>query len=73
MADSTLPLLRGASMTEAYAELLRWAGICACDHGRFGVAIRYATEGYQLADEQNDQRGRIPGVQLAGRLFRTIW
>lgn len=69
MADSTLPLLRGASMTEAYAELLRWAGICACDHGRFGVAIRYATEGYRLADEQNDQRGRILAFSLLGGCF----
>lgn len=69
MADTALPLLRKASMSEAYAETLRWAGICACDAGQFGIAIRHATEGYRLADEQNDQRGRILAFSLLGGCF----
>lgn len=64
-----LPLLKAESLNAAYAEALRWVGLCACDAGRFGVAIQHATEGYRLADELDDQRGRILAFSLLGGCF----
>jgi diguanylate cyclase (GGDEF)-like protein len=69
LGESVLPQLKGEALFEAYAEALRWVGLCACDAGRFGTAIAYATEGYRLADELNDQRGRILAFSLLGGCF----
>lgn len=67
--ETILPLLKAEALHAAYAEALRWVGLCACDAGRFGTAIQYATEGYRLADELDDQRGRILAFSLLGGCF----
>ena len=67
--ESMLPLIRAEPMLAAYAEVLRWVGVCACDSGLFGVAIKRASEGYRLADEMNDQRGRVLAFSLLGGCF----
>jgi len=68
-ADTILPLLKTEALHAAYGETLRWAGLCACDAGRFGTAIQHATEGYRLADELDDQRGRVLAFSLLGGCF----
>ena len=68
-ADTILPLLKTEALHAAYGEALRWAGLCACDAGRFGTAIQHATEGYRLADELDDQRGRVLAFSLLGGCF----
>ena len=67
--EAMLPLLKAEAMHAAYAEMLRWVGVCACDSGLFGIAIKRATEGYRLADEMNDQRGRVLAFSLLGGCF----
>ena len=67
--ESMLPLVKLEPMHAAYAEMLRWVGVCACDSGLFGVAIKRASEGYLLADEMNDQRGRVLARSLLGGCF----
>ncbi len=67
--ESMLPLVKAEPMPAAYAEMLRWIGVCACDSGLFGVAIKHATEGYRLADQTNDQRGRVLAFSLLGGCF----
>ncbi|MEO7254957.1 MAG: GGDEF domain-containing protein [Casimicrobium sp.] len=67
--EAMLPLVKLEAMPAAYAEMLRWIGVCACDSGLFGVAIKHATEGYHLADQMNDQRGRVLAFSLLGGCF----
>lgn len=69
LGETVLPLLKAEALHTAYAEGLRWVGLCACDAGRFGTAIQYATEGYRLADELDDQRGRVLAFSLLGGCF----
>ncbi len=69
LGEAMLPLVKLEPMQVAYAEMLRWVGVCACDMGLFGVAIKRATEGYRLADETNDQRGRVLAFSLLGGCF----
>lgn len=67
--EAMLPLVKAESMPAAYAEMLRWIGVSACDSGLFGVAIKHATEGYHLANQTNDQRGRVLAFSLLGGCF----
>ena len=69
LGETVLPLLKAEALHAAYAEALRWVGLCACDAGRFGTAIQHATEGYRLADELDDQRGRVLAFSLLGGCF----
>lgn len=69
LGETVLPQLKAEALHAAYAEALRWVGLCACDAGRFGTAIQYATEGYRLADELDDQRGRVLAFSLLGGCF----
>ena len=67
--EAMLPLVKAQAMHASYAEMLRWVGVCACDSGLFSIAIKRATEGYRLADEMNDQRGRVLAFSLLGGCF----
>lgn len=69
LGEAALPWLRDESMTAAYAEMLRWVGLCACDAGDFANAIKYATEGFNLAESSGDQRARILAFSLLGGCF----
>ena len=69
LGEVALPWLREESMTVAYAELLRWVGLSACDSGDFKNAIKYATEGFNLAELYGDQRSRILAFSLLGGCF----
>ncbi len=57
--EAMMALLKAEAMHAAYAEMLRWVRVCACDSGLFSIAIKRASEGYRLADEMNDQRSRV--------------
>ena len=69
LGEVALPWLHAESMSEAYAEVLRWVGLCACDAGDFANAIKYATEGFNLAKISGDQRSRILAFSLLGGCF----
>ena len=69
LGEVALPQLRNASMTVAYAELLRWVCLSACDVGDFVVAVKYATEGFNIAELSGDKRERILAFSLLGSCF----
>ncbi len=69
LGETALPRLSEEAMTAAYAEVLRWVGLCACDAGDFANAIKYATEGFNLAQASGDQRARILAFSLLGGCF----
>lgn len=69
LGEVALPWLRAESMIEAYAEVLRWVGLCACDAGDFAIAIKYATESFNLAELSGDPRSRILAFSLLGGCF----
>lgn len=69
LGEVALPRLRDESMTAAYAEMLRWVGLSACDAGDFANAIKYASEGFNLAELSGDQRSRILAFSLLGGCF----
>ena len=69
LGEIALPWLREESMNDAYVEVLRWIGLCACDTGDFPNAIKYATEGFNFAELYGDQRSRILAFSLLGICF----
>ncbi|MBC7710573.1 MAG: diguanylate cyclase [Rhizobacter sp.] len=69
LGEIALPWLREESMTDAYVEVLRWIGFCACDTGDFANAIKYATECFNFAELYGDQRSRILAFCLLGACF----
>lgn len=69
LGEVALPWLRDEAMTAAYAEMLRWVGLCACDAGDFPNAIKCASEGFNLAELSGDQRSQILAFSLLGGCF----
>ena len=69
IGEIALPWLRDEAMPVAYAEVLRWVGLSACDAGDFASAIKYATEGFHLAELSGDQRQRVLAYSLLGGCF----
>ncbi len=69
IGENALPWLRDAAMPVAYAEVLRWVGLSACDAGDFANAIKYATEAFHLAELSGDLRQRVLSYSLLGGCF----
>ena len=68
-AVAALPLIEAELSTEAYGDVLRWAGLSACDAGRFDIAIRLASEGFRLAEQDGDPRRRVLAFSMLGGCF----
>jgi len=69
MAELALPMMVDQAMLSAYGEMLRWAGLSACDAGQFAIAIKYATDGFNHAEASGDQRQRVLAYSLLGSCF----
>lgn len=69
LGEIALPWLSEEAMATAYAEVLRWVGLSACDAGDFVHAIKYATEGFHLAELSGDPRQRVLAYSLLGGCF----
>ena len=66
---AALPLIESELSTEAYGDALRWTGLCACDAGRFDIAINLASEGFRLAESVGDPRRRVLAFSMLGGCF----
>ena len=68
-ALAALPLIETELSSDAYVDVLRWTGLCACDAGRFDIAIKLASEGFRLAEISGDQRRRVLAFSMLGGCF----
>ncbi len=69
LGQALLPLLKSEGLDAAYAETMRWIGVCAVDVDRFDLGIKYATEGWQLAKLQADPSGSVLALSQLGAAF----
>lgn len=69
LGQALLPLLKSEGLNAAYAETVRWIGVCAVDVDRFDLGIKYATEGWQLAKHQDDPSGAVLALSQLGAAF----
>ena len=69
LGEALLPLLKAEALHAAYAETVRWIGVCAVDVDRFDLGIKYATEGWQLARLRDDPAGRVLAISQLGAAF----
>jgi len=54
------------------ADLLRWMALAGCETGRFDVALRYANDACELAQELGDQRQLALSLTALGACFERM-
>lgn len=69
LGEALLPLLKSEGLDAAYAEVVRWIGVCAVDVDRFDLGIKYATEGWYLAKRRDDPAGSVLALSQLGAAF----
>lgn len=69
LGQALLPLLSAEGLDAAYAETVRWIGVCAVDVDRFDLGIKCATEGWQIARLRDDPAGRVLAISQLGAAF----
>lgn len=69
LGQALLPLLKSEGLEAAYAEIVRWVGVCAVDIDRFDLGIKFATEGWQIAQHLDDPVRRVFAVAQLGAAF----